>query len=283
MYADQKLKDGKVGYVTHLFNPGIHQLNLTTKSYKDFINMSSYNCTGTFHFVYSTVNKHGFVECYGSDEVIELNVSSDKVVRRWNFRGVPYISPDGRYVVSLYKKVNETLNELLDSKVFVLFITDKDSSPTLKPVINVPGGVSDLVFRQKANKPSSFFVFISLIYSGRIAVLDLDLLTSSDSSGKLTYIDGVGSVMSAPGMHAVGRPIIDGVKWIVSPATANDSVAVINAETRQLHGLVSGVIGGKRFAVVHSEESPHDSSGRSHPTSVISFAVLLYAVFIAVW
>ena len=66
MYADSEVKDGEVGYVTHLFNPGLHQLDLSSKSYKSFVNVSSYGCGGTLNLAYSSVNKHVFVQCYAS-------------------------------------------------------------------------------------------------------------------------------------------------------------------------------------------------------------------------
>ena len=139
------MHDGKVGYVTHMSDRGLHQLDLLTKTYKGFVNVSNHGCTGTFNFAYSSVNEHGFFDCRGTDSILELEVSTDQVVRKWNFTGVPYGSPDGRYIVTLYKSVNSSINVLLASKVYVLAITG-NSAPTLKSPINIPGGVSDLVF-----------------------------------------------------------------------------------------------------------------------------------------
>ena len=265
MYANQQVKHGDVGYVTHLFNPGLHQLDLRSKTYKSFINVSSYGCTGTLYFAYSSVNKHAFFECRGSaNELLEIDVASDKVVKKWNMRGVPYASPDGHYIVALHTIRNETSNVLVESKVYVLKISDKNSNGFLYPEIKVPGGVSKLAFGEKPEQQNSFSVFISLIYSDKIAVIDLDLLSSANSNGKLTYIEGVGSVTSAPGMHAVGRPIVYGDGWIVSPATANSTLAIINAKTRVLHGMVSGVVAGGLLAVVHSKNVPDKAVSVRH-------------------
>ena len=261
MYAYKQLKDGKVGYVTHLFDPGLHQLDLSTKTYKDFVNVSHYNCTGTFNFAYSSVNKHGFFDCRGTNSILELDVSTDQIVRKWNFTGVPHASPDGRFIVSLYKSVNVSINLLLASKVYVIAITG-DNTPTLKSPIDIPGGVSDLVFDLKNN----LVAYISLIYSDKIAVLDLKLLT-------VTYIKGVGSVLSGPGRHAISRPLILAGSWIVTPATANSSVAVINAATLKLHGMVSGVPGGKGLVAVHPKALPSPTSPKS-PTSAAGYRYL---------
>ena len=264
MYANKQVKDGKVGYVTHMFNPGLHQLDLSSKTYKDFVNVSSYGCRGTFNFAYSSVNKHGFFDCLGRNTLLELDVASDRIVRKWNFTGVPYASPDGRFIVSLYKAVNESLNLLLASKVYVLVISDKDSAPVLKSPVDLPGGVSDLVFDPKDSSDA----YISLIYSDKIAVLNL-------KSIKVTYINGVGSVFSKPGMHVLSRPLIIAGSWIASPATANNSIALINAATRELHGMVLDVPGGKGLVAVHPT-----AAGGNH---YLSREVLVFTVLSALY
>ena len=274
MYADQQVKDGKVGYVTHLFNPGLHKLDLSSKTYKEFVNVSSYGCTGTFNFAYSSVNKHAFFDCYGSNTLLELDVNTDAIVRKWNFTGTPYASPDGRFIVSLYKSVNDSINMLLASKVYVLVVSDKDNAPTLKAPIDIPGGVSDLVFDPK----NSAVAYISLIYSDKIALLDLKLL-------KVTYIEGVGSVLSGPGMHVVGRPIIMAGSWIVTPATANNSVAIIDAGTRELHGMVPGVVGGKGLVAVHPKAKlppPKSVAGSFYVSREMMVLILLSALYVIV-
>lgn len=239
MFADQQIKEGKVGYVTHMFNPGLHQLDLSSKMYKDFVNVSNYGCRGTFNFAYSSVSKHGFFDCRGAKALLELDVATDRVVRSWNFTGVPFASPDGRYIVTLYKSVNESINLLLASKVFVLVVSDKDSAPTQKSTVDISGGVSDLVFDPK----NSYVAYISLIYRDKIAVLDLKHL-------KVSYIDGVGSVLSGPGIHAVNRPLIVAGSYIVTPANANNSVAIINLASHEMEGMVEGVVQGKGVVAV---------------------------------
>ena len=255
MYADPEVKDGKVGYVTHAFNPGLHQLDLSSKSYKGFVNVSNYGCTGTVSMAYSSVNKHIFVECYASRRsvaLLEMDLATDKIVKKWNATGDPYASPDGRYIVTLQKSVNETANLLLDSKVYVLYIPDNNSPAVFKSKFEIPGGVSKLVFDKKTGQQGGYLAYISLLYSDKIAVIDLDRLESYAS--KISYIEGVGSVFTAPGMHAVQRSLLGSGPWLVSPATANNSVAVINTATQELHGMVMGVAGGRLLFAVHSSQ-----------------------------
>ena len=241
MYAYKQVNDGKVGYVTHMSDPGLHQLDLSTKTYKTFVNVSNYGCTGTLNFAYSSVNEHGFFDCRGTNSILELDLSTDRIVRTWNFTGVPYASPDGRSIVTLYKSINVSINVLLASKMYILAITG-NSAPTLKSTMDIEGGVSDLVF----DPENSLVAYISLIYRDKIAVLDLNSL-------KVSYITGVGSVFTRPGMHAISRPLIIAGSWIVTPATANSSVAIINTATQKLHGMVTGVPGGKGLVAVQSK------------------------------
>ena len=255
MYADPEVKDGKVGYVTHSSNPGLHQLDLLSKSYKGFVNVSNYGCTGTLNIAYSSVNKHAFVQCYASRRsvaLLEIDLASDKIVKKWNTAGVPYASPDGRYIVTLYKSVNETANLLLDSKVYVLYIPDNNRPAVFKSKFEIPGGVSKLVFNKKTGQQGGYLAYISLLYSDKIAVIDLDRLESYAS--KISYIEGVGSVFTAPGMHAVQRSLLGSGPWLVSPATGNSSVAIINTATREVHGMVMDVVGGRLLFSVHSSQ-----------------------------
>ena len=256
MFADSKVKDGEVGYVTHLFNPGLHQLDLSSKAYKGFVNVSNYGCTGTLYIAYSSVNKHAFVQCYASRRslaLLEMELASDQIVKKWNTTGAPYASPDGRYIVTLHKSVHKTANLLLESKVYVLFIPGNNSAAVFKSEFDIPGGVSRLVFDKKAGQKGGYLAYLSLVYSDKIAVIDLDHIESYAT--KISYIEGVGSVFSAPGMHAVHRSLLRSGSWLVSPATANNSLAIINTAKRELHGMVMGVVGGRRLLAVHSSRS----------------------------
>ena len=284
MFADPEVKDGKIGYVTHLFNPGLHQIDLIAKAYKTFVNVSDYDCTGTLNFVYSPVNKHAFFDCYRSSTkvaLLEMNLSNDTIVRKWNIAGVPYASPDGRYIVALYKSVNESTNLLLASKVYVLVIPGKDSATILKSTLDIAGGVSDLVYYEKVEKKGSFIAYISLIYSDKIAVLDLDSLDSGNR--QISYIVNVGSVYSAPGMHSVSRPLVASGPWLVTPATANQSLAIINIASQELYGMVKGVVGARGMVAAYSPIGAGRSSCGSKEIVMFTLLDCLYILMASFW
>ena len=278
MFADAEVKDGKIGYVTHMYNPGLHQIDLIAKAYKTFVNVSDYNCTGTFNFAYSPVNKHAFFDCYRARKkvaLLEMDLTANTILQKWNIAGEPYVSPDGRYIVALYKTVNESANLLIASKVHVLVIPGKDSATILKSTLNIAGGVSDLVYYEKVEKKGSFIAYISLIYSDKIAVLDLD-----SGNPQISYIVNVGSVYSAPGMHAISRPLVASGPWLVTPATANQSLAIINIATQELYGMVKGVVGAHGMVAAYSPSPNPIGAGRSSCGSkeIVMFT-LLYTLY----
>ena len=278
MLADPEIKDGKFGYVSHLFNPGIHQLDLDTKSYKRFVNVSDLGCGGTLYFAYSTLNKHAFFQCYvyrTSVGLLEMDLTKEQVVRKWNFTGRPYSSPDGRFIITLFAPVNETVDVLLDSKVHVLFISKEGSPPILKSTLHIPSGVSELVYVKKTDQQDGYLAFISLLYSDKMAVLDLDHLESG--SAAVSYIHGVGSVIT--GEHAMSRSMVVLGRWLLSPANANNTVAIIDTSTRKLHGMVMGVVGGDELIAIPPSPPPSlptptaatERMWRSKGTAIIVF------------
>ena len=278
MVANQEIQDGKVGYVTHFRNPGLHQLNLTNKSYKDFHNISDQGCHGTFYLAYSSLNKHTFVECFRADFILEMDLTNKQVIRKWNFRGKPYASPDGRFIVALYKSINRTTNQLLDSKIHVLRVSE--NGPTsLLPTPDIPSGVSRLVFDKKAGQQNSYVAYISLLYSDKIAILDLSELELGRAA--LSYIEGVGSVQTTPFSPGMSRPLFVSGRWLVSPASADNSVAIIDTSTLKLHGMVPGVVRGQEVLAVSlppksSLPSPTaGAEGKLRFNGILTLAMLL--------
>lgn len=249
MLAQRNLLDGNVGYVTHLWNPGVHSIDLKTKSYSGFINMTSQGCIGTYGIVYSPVNEHLFVQCYRKkrgNTIIQIQVPNGNIKNTWNILGSLFASPNGRYVVMLYAPVNRTTDQLLDNRMNVL---ELNGTHILKhPELHIPGGVSRIVFYAKTS--GSYYAFVTLKYASKIAVVDLDLVKNGNLS--VTYIDDVGESKTTG--HATSRGIFSGGKWIVSPASKSRTVVIIDADTRTVHGKVENVNGGGFAAWVETND-----------------------------
>ena len=256
MLADKDMLEGKTAYVTHFTNPGIHELNLETKSYTRFINFTEYGCSGTYGIAYNSYNSYLYVECqkrYRSKSIIQVNLESN-VKDESNFPGFPFVSPDGKYVVILYRSRNISRMNIL--------AVNSPTSTEFYGELRIPGGVSHAVFYPKSENPGSYYVFVTLDYSNKMAVVDLDLAKGGNISA-VTYIENVDELDSTP--HGASRDIFISGKWIISPATKSKTVVIINAETQKVHGKVSEVNGGG-FAVW----VPAMGNGTSTPDSGIS-------------
>ncbi|XP_028392680.1 follistatin-related protein 5-like [Dendronephthya gigantea] len=239
MVADKDLNEGKTAFVTHFKNPGIHELNLETKTYTSFRNFSKYGCTGTMGIAYNAYNKYLFVECqkgYRSLALVTQDTSGGITIS-WSILGVPFVSPNGRYVVILHR----------NTSIMNIFAIEGSAGININvyPRLSIPGGVSHAVFFPKGNTSDSYNVFVTLDYSNKIAVIDLSLGKKLNISD-VKYIENVGFLDSTT--HGASRNLFINNKWIISPATRDKAVVIINAETRKIHGKISGVNEGT-FAV----------------------------------
>ena len=238
MLADKDMNEGKTAYVTHFKNPGIHELNLETKSYTRFINFTSYNCSGTYGIAYNSYSGYLYVDCvrdYRSISLIQMSIKSSVFIN-WGFAGSPLVSPNGRYVVVLYRSKT-------NSRMKILAVKKPTSTEDLGD-ISIPGGVSHAVFYPKGKNPDSYYAFVTLDYSNKMAVVDFDLV--KNGSSPVTYIENVGELDTS--RHGASRDLFISGKWIISPATKSKTVVIIDAEARKVHGKVSDVNEGD-FAV----------------------------------
>ena len=267
MLANKDILEGKTAYVTHFSNPGIHKLNLETKSYIAFLNFTKYGCSGTYGIAYNSYNKRLYVECqfrHRSLSLLELNVANDVVTEEHKFPGFPFVSPNGRFVLALYRYKNV-------SRMNILAINGMKNEKY--PELRIPGGVSHAAFYPKKENPDSYIVFVTLDYSNKMAVIDLDLAKKGDISD-VKYIENVGFLDSRP--HGASRKLFISGKWIISPASKNKTVVIINAETQKVHGKV-GVVNGGDLAVWVGDSTTNGVSGIGRPWSLIVLLLFLSA------
>lgn len=263
MVADEDLHEGKTAFVTHFRNPGIHEMNLETKSYTKFRNFSEHGCTGTMGIAYNAYNKYLFVECRKRRQSLSLVAQdiSGGIPVSWNIPGIPFVSPNGRYVVILHRKTS----------VMNIFAVKKPEGLNINqyPKFHIPGGASHAVFYPRDKTSDSYYVFVTLDYSNRMAVVDLNLAKKGKISD-VKYIENVGFLDARP--HGASRDLFINDKWIISPATKNKTVVIINAETRKIHGKISGVNGGTFAVWVPGSSS--GTSGLGRPSCLILLVFL---------
>ena len=275
MVADKYLNEGKTAYVTHFSNPGIHKLNLETKSYTRFINLKSQGCSGTYGIAYNSYNSHLYVECLRNNQSssnIEIYTTSNVFIGRGGIPGFPFVSPDGKYVVALSRDKST-------SRMNILAIKTRSSIYSYGE-LRIPGGVSHAVFYPKSKNPDSYYAFVTLDYSNKMAVVDLDLAESKNILA-VTYIENVDELDTTP--HGASRDLFIGGKWIISPATKSKTVVIINADTRKVHGKISDVNGGSFAVWVPGKDSGSGGSGGSSGIAgstsliIVLFGFLLFS------
>ncbi|XP_046864611.1 follistatin-related protein 5-like, partial [Xenia sp. Carnegie-2017] len=271
MIADKALLKGQRGYVTHFSNPGIHKLNLEGKSYAGFVNLSTHGCTGTFRIAYNFYNQRVYVDCryrYRSVSTLEINPSNDTVTRTFRFPGYSFASPNGRFLVTTYRRGNI-------SRMNILFFSGSDFQH--HPQLLIPGGVSRAVFYPKKTNPDTYYVFVTLDYINKMAVVDLELAGRNDSS-RWKYIDDVDRLETR--RHGASRKLFINGKWILSPASKSKTVVIIDAETQKVHGKIANVNEGDLAVwVVDPNQRVSGSGSPKSFVAMIWFCILYRFLF----
>ncbi|XP_028391836.1 follistatin-related protein 4-like isoform X2 [Dendronephthya gigantea] len=248
MIADQDMLEGKTAFVTTFSYPGIKELNLETKNYTNFRNFAGYGCAGTSGIAYNSYNKHLYVGCRKpyqrrSTLILELDTVTD-TTKNWSLPGVPFVSPDGRFVVLLYR--TETVTNKQFSRINILAVNGTRFNASYYADLHFPGWVSNPVFYPKGETSGSYFLFLALEYTNKMAVVDLELAKTGNIS-YVKYIEDVDSYKSGFSWESRSDWFV-AEKWIISPITVNKTVVIINAETQKIHAKIRGV-NGAHFAV----------------------------------
>ena len=260
MLADEKLWEGRYGYVSHFRNDGIHKVNLVDKSYAGYVNLSAYNCTGTWRMGYSTYNQRVYVDCRQNRRemrTLEMDPTTDRVTRVFQFPGNPHVSPNGRFIVSVYNR-----NGVSSINILALSGSDATHYPQLS--FNREGA-SDVVFYPKRSNPDSYYVFVALGNTNTMAVIDLDLASVKDNNA-VKYINDVDLVQ--PSRWGASRYLFINGKWIISVASKSKTAVIVDADTHKVHAKIPNV-NSARLAIWVDDPN----SGPSGPKS---FVVLIW-------
>lgn len=233
MIAHEKLLGGRYGYVTHTTNEGMHKVNLDDKTYVKFLNFSGYGCTGTWRMAFSPHNNRIYIDCRQNrreSKTLEFDPSTDRVTRVFPFRGYPYVSPNGHFIVSIYRNGRDV------SVMNIIAISG--TTVNRYPEHAIPGGLTDVVFYPKRENPNSYYVFATLQYTNRMAVVDLDLASRRDDNA-VRYITDVDYADTTRFLRS--RKMFMHGKWIISAASQSNTTVIVNAETQKIHGKIPNI------------------------------------------
>ncbi|XP_028392119.1 follistatin-related protein 5-like [Dendronephthya gigantea] len=270
LLADKDMLEGKTAFVTAYGYPGvIHELNLETKNYTASHNLIKYGCSRTDGIAYSSYNKHLYVQCHQNSATetnftLELGPVNNITIanaKKWNFPGIPFVSPNGRFVVFIH---NDKLYKLPEPvhRINILAPNGTGFQASHYPELIFRDPVSSPVFYPKGNTSDSYYVFFTI--GNKIAIVDLDLAKNGNIAD-VKYIEDVASSQS---------PLFLVDKWIVSPGAREKTVVIINAETQKIYAKISGVNRG-HFVVWVPGPTSSRTSGIGYPSYLI-FLIVLY-------
>lgn len=222
----------KYAYVSHIMEPGIHEVDLATKQYSKFYNLSDYQCYGTINLVVSQPFRYAFVQCYTNEErdtkaqiAMDLEERQIKAISSINF-GVPFVSPDGRFVITL--NFYAILTQFIDPAGQIYLFHEIESNLLL----------SHLAFRPR---DAGYDVYVTSKEQSAIIVLHVD----PRGIKIVKFISTVGKPSSVRDWIHTERPIVIGcgtdARYLATPATGEDAVVILDTEKREMRGRVEGI------------------------------------------
>ena len=234
----------KYGYVTHIMQPGLHEVDLATKQYSKFYNFSEHQCYGTFGLALSQAYSLAFVQCYTNEDrdtrgqlVVDLKRNQIEAMSELNF-GSSFASPDGRFVITL--NYYAILTQYIDPTGQIFSFQDIESNLLLSQLTFYP-------------RDAGYDVYVTSKDRSAIIVLHVD----QGGIKTLKFISTVGKPLEEDWVHTQ-RPIVIGcgpdARYLATPATGEDTVVIVDAERREMSGKVKGIKGARTIVWVGNEQ-----------------------------
>lgn len=222
------------GYVTHLDEPGFHEVGLKDKEFTRFFNLSSYGCHGTYGFALSVTTGHAIANCYTTQDggqrgqfIVDLN-TKEVVATTTVSIGTPHISPDGRFVV--------TLNEYTISAVYF----SNDGTIEMGEPIKTNMLLSDVAFFPR---DYGYDLYVTSKDSQSIVVVHAD----PSGMNTIDVLTDVGIPNKEKKMLHTKRNIVIGceghARFLATPATAENEVIIIDGQQLSVKGKIANIKG----------------------------------------
>lgn len=223
--------DYTYGYVIHSEVMGVSKINLAEMKPASDIDLSPYNChPDAIGFV--SVGGYVIISCKQTDDIsgkqIILSYVSDAVVRvHDNVRGKPYVSPDGRYIVS---------SDNTHGYIYVQKVLPNGGIKTAFEV-STNLGVSDIAFFATKSATHTYDIFATSRERADVLFVDLE-------SGKVKMIPDVFQPMSIsdwPWNEHNRRIYNSGVFGSHLASASQNKIVLIDGKKRSLHCNVDEV------------------------------------------
>ena len=199
---------GGVGYATNVNDPGMPIIDLEAYERSGFVEFDDGD-QGTHYKAYSPQN--GLVYAEFGDETVVVDPESEDVVDTLDVSGGMYLTPD------------ESMLGVLDGDT-VHFIDVTDDAGEEIAAVEVEGGPDALRYHESDD---GTYAFTANTMTDRAAVVDLDGFDLVDE------LD-VGYIHRPDGAHHLHRTGVAGNGYFVTPADADDIVAIVDMEERSV-------------------------------------------------
>ncbi|XP_043925100.1 follistatin-related protein 4 isoform X2 [Protopterus annectens] len=222
----------RFGFLFHRSEPAIHKIDLETMTRIKTINLRNYTCI-PHAMAYTHLGGYLFVQCKTrkstlvSSQIIIDSVTDSVIGHNSDISGMPYISPDGRYVVSIDGQSGIIKVQEITFLGEIIFRMELQTNMH----------IADLAFQTSFTESNQYYVYAT-------SRIHTDVLFLEMSTGRMNILknlkDPVRSIDWPWNSH--NRVITDSGlfgQYLATPS--KDSVFVINGRQNALHCEVSSI------------------------------------------
>ncbi|XP_076836588.1 follistatin-related protein 4 isoform X2 [Brachyhypopomus gauderio] len=220
----------RFGFVFLKAEPAVHKIDLETFHRVKTISLKDYSCVPA-RMAYTHLSGYYFIQCQGKNHSIPqllIDTVTDAVIgTNHGVTGSPFVSPDGRYVVTPDSR----------SKKLTVQTISFQGELQLNHELNISAPISDLVF-QPSFTESNQYVAVASSAQGS------DLLFSDLSVGRAEYLRNLKEPLSASHWPwgDTNRVVVSSNpfgQYLVTPSA--QSLFVLDGIQRSLHCEVSDI------------------------------------------
>ncbi|KAF5839271.1 hypothetical protein DUNSADRAFT_1215 [Dunaliella salina] len=159
-------------WTTNTADPGYHKIHLKSRAIQ-FVNLQSEGCTTASHLAISGHNHHGFIRCSSNENafILEINLEDDKVVKKIDIPGYPFVSKSELSVVVADSEQNK----------LHMFKTNGNGQPSeLEAAVGGIEGFSQLKFVRSEDSDVHLAV-VSSLTQYKVLLVDMNDYTNTET------------------------------------------------------------------------------------------------------
>ncbi|XP_062826439.1 follistatin-related protein 4 isoform X2 [Anolis carolinensis] len=222
----------RFGFIFNKSKPAIHKIDLETVAHIKTISFKNYSCLPQA-MAYTHLGGYFFVQCKTNlsvpvtPQLIIDSVTDSVIGPNSDITGTPYISPDGRYLVSTDENSRRIRVQAITIQGEIKLIYDLQTTMH----------ISDLTFQSSFTEGNQYYIYAT-------SHLQTDVLFVELSTGKMDVLKNLKDPIKSKEWpwSSYNRIIQDSGlfgQYLITPA--KDSLFIINARQNTLRCEVSGI------------------------------------------